>query len=166
MKAIQLGWSPNWCLVSWKQLQRILIAISKYNNTLPSIHDSGSNRLLGASFDEEGMYNPWWTKKTLQTFDFKKRGLVEQYNGYSTSAGSVNGELTIGENIADNGGLKAAYKVAWCETTLLHNLKFASFSGLSSISRAVAQSWTTVTWSRTIYRRSALLYLCRPGIVQ
>ena len=53
----------------------------------------------------------WWTNTTKKLYDEKKQGFVEQYGNYSLSLGKVNGQLTLGENIADNGGLKAAYKV-------------------------------------------------------
>lgn len=37
--------------------------------------------------------------------------MVEQYDNYSINQEPLNGRQTLGENIADNGGLKAAYKV-------------------------------------------------------
>ncbi|OWA50600.1 Endothelin-converting enzyme 1 [Hypsibius exemplaris] len=64
----------------------------------------------GASFDEEGLMRSWWTQSTTLSYDIRKKTFVDQYNAYNKSMGHVNGELTLGENIADNGGLKAAYR--------------------------------------------------------
>lgn len=53
----------------------------------------------------------WWTNTTYALYNQRKQSIIEQYNNYTVPAGKVNGQLTIGENIADNGGLKAAYRV-------------------------------------------------------
>ena len=67
----------------------------------------------GAQYDEKGNLRDWWTKDDHAKFEAKTKMLVEQYNGFSPVAGyNVNGELTLGENIADNSGLAVAYK-AW-----------------------------------------------------
>ncbi|XP_055332163.1 LOW QUALITY PROTEIN: endothelin-converting enzyme homolog [Paramacrobiotus metropolitanus] len=65
----------------------------------------------GSQFDSEGRMISWWTNETLAGFNIRKRDMVKEYNAYKFDVGSINGELTLGENIADNGGLKAAYKL-------------------------------------------------------
>jgi predicted metalloendopeptidase len=53
----------------------------------------------------------WWTDDDRKRFDAKTKVLVSQYAAFSPLAGyHVNGELTLGENIADNSGLEIAYK--------------------------------------------------------
>lgn len=47
----------------------------------------------------------------MEAFKKQTRCMVEQYGNYSVNKEPVNGIHTLGENIADNGGLKAAYKV-------------------------------------------------------
>jgi len=65
----------------------------------------------GSQFDELGNMRNWWTKQDHQKFKAKTQALVAQYNAYEPIAGyHVNGELTLGENIADNSGLSIAYK--------------------------------------------------------
>jgi len=53
----------------------------------------------------------WFTQTDLDQFKAKTHALVEQYSAYAPVPGYfVNGELTLGENIADNSGLAIAYK--------------------------------------------------------
>jgi predicted metalloendopeptidase len=65
----------------------------------------------GAQYDGDGNLRDWWTKADHKNFAAKTRMLVKQYNAYSPVKGYyVNGELTLGENIADNSGAAIAYK--------------------------------------------------------
>jgi predicted metalloendopeptidase len=65
----------------------------------------------GSQFDGTGNLRVWWTDEDRKRFDAKTRVLVSQYSAFSPFAGyHVNGELTLGENIADNAGLEIAYK--------------------------------------------------------
>ena len=65
---------------------------------------------LGAEFDAEGRLRNWWTSADLAHFREASQALVRQYNGYEPFPGlHLNGELTLGENIADLAGLAAAY---------------------------------------------------------
>lgn len=65
----------------------------------------------GSQYDEVGNLRNWWTKADHAQFKKKTSALIAQYNAYSPVKGyNVNGELTLGENIADNSGLAIAYK--------------------------------------------------------
>ena len=65
----------------------------------------------GSQYDEKGNLRDWWTKEDHEKFAAKTAMLVKQYNAFSPVPGyHVNGELTLGENIADNSGLAIAYK--------------------------------------------------------
>jgi putative endopeptidase len=65
----------------------------------------------GSQSDGDGNLRDWWTKQDRANFKAKTDALVKQYNGYSPIKGyNVNGELTLGENIADNSGVAIAYK--------------------------------------------------------
>jgi len=60
----------------------------------------------GSQYDGDGNLRNWWTKEDGEKFAARGKMLVAQYNGYSPVPGyNVNGELTLGENIADNAGL-------------------------------------------------------------
>ncbi len=65
----------------------------------------------GSQYDGDGNLRDWWTKEDHKNFAQKTKMLVEQYGAFSPIPGyKVNGELTLGENIADNSGLAIAYK--------------------------------------------------------
>jgi len=65
----------------------------------------------GSQSDGDGNLRDWWTKDDHEKFASRTRTLVSQYNAYSPLPGyTVNGELTLGENIADNSGLAIAFK--------------------------------------------------------
>ena len=52
----------------------------------------------------------WWNNNTLEQFESRTQCIVNQYSSYTIPTGqNVSGTLTLGENIADNGGLKTAY---------------------------------------------------------
>jgi predicted metalloendopeptidase len=59
----------------------------------------------GAQFDGDGNLRNWWTKEDGEKFAARGKVLVAQYAAYSPVPGyTLNGELTLGENIADNAG--------------------------------------------------------------
>jgi len=65
----------------------------------------------GAQYDGDGNLRNWWTATDHANFTAKTRMLVAQYNRYSPLPEyAVNGELTLGENIADNAGVAIAYQ--------------------------------------------------------
>jgi endothelin-converting enzyme/putative endopeptidase len=64
----------------------------------------------GRRFDEKGRIRDWWTSTADERFKERSSRLVAQYDGYSPIEGmTVNGELTLGENIGDLGGVEMAY---------------------------------------------------------
>lgn len=65
----------------------------------------------GSQYDGDGNLRNWWTDQDRVQFEQRTKILVEQYNRYSPVAGYfLNGQLTLGENIADNAGLVMALK--------------------------------------------------------
>uniref|UniRef100_A0A8D2D4D0 endothelin-converting enzyme 1 n=1 Tax=Sciurus vulgaris TaxID=55149 RepID=A0A8D2D4D0_SCIVU len=69
----------------------------------------------GREYDKEGNLRPWWQNESLAAFRNHTACMEEQYNQYQVNGERLNGRQTLGENIADNGGLKAAYNAykAW-----------------------------------------------------
>jgi putative endopeptidase len=65
----------------------------------------------GSEYDGKGNLRQWWTQEDRTEFERRAAGLVGQYNGFKPVEDmSVNGELTLGENIGDLGGLSVAYE--------------------------------------------------------
>ncbi|EEB11803.1 endothelin-converting enzyme, putative [Pediculus humanus corporis] len=64
---------------------------------------------LGREYDQFGNLHKWWKNETIDKFKEKTNCVVKQYSNYEINGRHLNGKQTLGENIADNGGLKAAY---------------------------------------------------------
>ena len=63
----------------------------------------------GAQFDAKGNLKDWWTPEDSKEFKSRTACLVNEYSKFSVAPGAnINGELTLGENTADNGGLRIA----------------------------------------------------------
>ena len=63
----------------------------------------------GARFGPTGNFEQWWTPEDAKKFAALTGALATQYSGYTLMDGKVNGKLTLGENIADLGGINIAY---------------------------------------------------------
>lgn len=71
----------------------------------------------GRHYDETGNFTDWWNDKTVEAFKSKAQCFIDQYHNFTVPNPNgeplhVNGRLTLGENIADAGGLSAAF-AAW-----------------------------------------------------
>ncbi|XP_071219129.1 endothelin-converting enzyme 2-like isoform X2 [Salvelinus alpinus] len=71
----------------------------------------------GREYDKDGNLRPWWQNSSVDAFKNLTECMVEQYNGFTINGTHINGKQTLEENIADNGGLKAAYNAyqAWVQ---------------------------------------------------
>lgn len=56
---------------------------------------------------------PWWNNATIRAFRERTQCIIDQYSRYKISEVDlyINGRMTQGENIADNGGLKQSFRV-------------------------------------------------------
>jgi predicted metalloendopeptidase len=64
----------------------------------------------GSQYDAEGNLRNWWTEADRKAYAARTEPMVKQFDGYQALPdGAVNGKLTLGENIADLGGLKIAW---------------------------------------------------------
>lgn len=63
----------------------------------------------GAEYDARGNARQWWTREDRERFVARTTALAEQYSSYVVGGRTVDGRLTVGENIADNSGLAVAF---------------------------------------------------------
>jgi putative endopeptidase len=64
----------------------------------------------GSQFDAEGNMRDWWTAQDKKEFNKRTQCIADEYSSFPAVADvKVNGRLTLGENVADNGGLRIAY---------------------------------------------------------
>ena len=64
----------------------------------------------GRQFDAKGNMVDWWSPKVSEAFNERAKCVKEQYDSYEVLGEHVNGTLTMGENLADLGGLRLAYQ--------------------------------------------------------
>ena len=101
----------------------------------------------GSQFDAEGNNDNWWTEADLKNFKARTGKLVKQFDGYVAIDGlHVNGKLTLGENIADLGGLNMAYDALQRD---LSNKRVAEIDGYGQDQRFFL-NWATV-WRRNYH---------------
>lgn len=106
----------------------------------------------GRRFDADGNLTDWWTPEDAARFRTQAQLLVEQYNNYKALPQlAVNGQLSLGENIADLGGTSIAFE-AW-QRSLRGKPAPAPIDGFTAERRfyiSWAQQW------RTAYREDAM----------
>jgi endothelin-converting enzyme/putative endopeptidase len=103
----------------------------------------------GRQFDKDGNLKNWWTKDDEQKFNDRADCLVQQFGAIEAVPGvHLNGKLTLGENIADLGGLWLAW-LAWLDKAETAHLDLnAKADGYTPDQRfwiAYAQQWCTQT---------------------
>jgi len=65
----------------------------------------------GSQYDPQGNVRSWWTDEDKKKFEERTDCEVKEYSGFEVAPGqNLNGKLTLGENTADNGGLRIAYQ--------------------------------------------------------
>lgn len=105
----------------------------------------------GSQFDAEGNLKNWWTEADKKAYQARTDLVVKQFDAYEPLPGEhINGKLTLGENIADLGGLKVAY-AAWKKSLGGKPAPvIEGFTGEQRFFLGAAQVW------RGIYRDAAL----------
>jgi predicted metalloendopeptidase len=105
----------------------------------------------GAAFDAAGRLQNWWTPEDLAHFHAAGARLVQQFNAYRPFPDlAVNGQQTLSENIADLGGLVAAFDAYRQEVRGRADAVVDGFTGEQRFFLSYAQNW------REKYREPAL----------
>ncbi len=110
----------------------------------------------GALFDSTGNLRNWWTDADFARFKLSGKALADQFSQYSPFPGvHVNGEQTLGENIADVAGLQAAYDAYHAS---LNGKPAPVIDGLTGDQRffiAYEQSWAEKTREESLRQQIA-----------
>ena len=106
----------------------------------------------GRQFDSKGNLRDWWLEQDAKQFEERAQCLVNEYSDFTTVENvQENGKLTLGENTADNGGLRLAYMA------MLHHIagktlpKIDGFTPEQRLFLGFAQTWcenTTDEWAQ------------------
>jgi endothelin-converting enzyme/putative endopeptidase len=103
----------------------------------------------GRQFDKDGNLKDWWTKEDEQKFTERAECTVKQYDVIEAVPGvHLNGKLTLGENLADLGGLWLAWRAWMDKAQAEHTDMHAATEGYTPSQRfwiAYAQGWCTQT---------------------
>lgn len=105
----------------------------------------------GSKFDGDGNMRNWWVDSDREKFEERTTQLVNQYNGYSPIEGMhINGDLTLGENIADLSGATVSYNAYIRSLEGKPSPVLDGYTGEQRFFLGLAQAW------RTKYREEAL----------
>jgi predicted metalloendopeptidase len=98
----------------------------------------------GSRFDAQGNLRDWWTGTDRKQFDARTAKLVEQFDAYVPIDDlHINGKLTLGENIADLGGVEVAWDAFKIATHDQSAQKRDGFTPEQRFFLSFAQSWRT-----------------------
>lgn len=89
----------------------------------------------GALFDEKGNLNNWWQEEDYKKFEELQKEVISYYNEYKVNGKAVNGKQTVGENIADLGGVSCVIDIA--------KRKGATKEDLQAIFKEYANIWAS-----------------------
>jgi putative endopeptidase len=108
----------------------------------------------GCLFDAEGNMKNWWTPEDKKRFDAKGEKLVRQFDAcVAVDDIHVNGKLTLGENIADLGGLAISYSAYHKSLAGKPAPVIDNFTGDQRFFIGFGQSWRTQTRPETLKMR-------------
>ncbi len=109
----------------------------------------------GRLFDKDGNLNNWWTENEEKAFKQKTALLVDQFNKVEVLPGVyANGEATLGENIADQGGLRISYTAMQNSFNGKHPADIDGFTAEQRFYLAYAGVWAQNITDEEIQRRT------------
>ena len=96
----------------------------------------------GRKFDGEGNLRDWWTAADGKAYEERATCVADQYSGYTVAGDThINGRLTLGENTADNGGLRLALMAYLSGPGARNNDKVDGFTPEQRVFLGWAQVW-------------------------
>ncbi|MFM9430848.1 M13 family metallopeptidase [Arthrobacter sp. MP_2.3] len=112
----------------------------------------------GSQYDGSGLLRNWWSQEDRTAFEALTSKLVAQFNALSPSAApghTVNGNLTLGENIGDLGGLTIAYKAYLISLDGQEPPVLDGLTGVQRFFASWAAGWRQVMRNEEAIRRLA-----------
>ena len=98
----------------------------------------------GRQYDWQGNLKNWWTPGDAKRFEARANHIVQQYDAFEVLPGlHINGKQTLGENIADIGGLRVSYEAFKLATKGKHLPSIGGFTPDQRFFIAFAQGWRT-----------------------
>jgi endothelin-converting enzyme/putative endopeptidase len=98
----------------------------------------------GRQFDAKGNLDDWWTAADAKAFDQREQCLVKEYSSFDLGGGlHMNGKLTLGENTADNGGIRLAWMALTSDLAGRTLPRVDGFSQSQQFFLAFGQMWCT-----------------------
>ncbi|RHY85674.1 hypothetical protein DYB35_013804, partial [Aphanomyces astaci] len=102
---------------------------------------------IGRNYDGDGNKNPWWSNATNTAFTTRAQCIRAQYSNFVVTSeetgavfGNINGKISLGENIADNGGLKTSFR-AYHEYLKTFPSQYTEEAGDKLFYLSFAQAW-------------------------
>jgi putative endopeptidase len=99
----------------------------------------------GRKYDKQGNVRQWWTSADIDAFNRRAGKLVEQFNNYSIVDMHVNGNLTLGENIADLAGIQIAYQAFQRTQQYNNGVNIDGYTPQQRFFLAYARTWRVKT---------------------
>ena len=108
----------------------------------------------GAQYDKDGNLKNWWTKDDEAKFKAKGKAVIDLYNGFTVlDSVHVNGALTLGENIADIGGIAIAYDAFKLTKQGQDTVKIDGFTPDQRFFMSYAQIWRSKQKEEVVRQR-------------
>ncbi len=108
----------------------------------------------GRQYDADGNIRDWWTKEDAERFTERAQGLIDQYDNYvAIDTMTINGQMTLGENIGDLGGLTIAYSAFTKTDQYKSGEKIDGFTPSQRFFLSWAQVWKNNIRDEELMRR-------------
>ena len=107
----------------------------------------------GRKYDEKGNLNDWWTESDAAKFSERTKQLVKLFNEFELRGNHINGELTLGENIADLGGLSIAWDAYQMTEEAQRNERIDNFTPAQRFFISYGTIWRNNIRDKALERR-------------
>ena len=109
----------------------------------------------GSKYDADGNLNNWWTKEDFAKYNLKTALVKKQYSNYEILGKKINGDLTLGENIADIGGVYISLKAfeKYLKDYPEENIKYQGFTQKQLFFINYANIWKSKSTKEDIHKK-------------